>query len=82
MKRYLTQTKTTDPGAMAREYEGLPSDIAGLVGVVQNVFLHIHWAARYGVTPTDEQEQHVQARLVSGSASTGTVSAGSRLTPR
>ncbi len=63
--RYLKQTKVTDPGHMVKEYEGLPTDIAGLVKVVQNIFLHIHWAERYGATPTEQQKEHVQARLVS-----------------
>lgn len=63
--RYTTQTKVTDPGAMAAMYDGLPADVGDLVGVVQNVFLHIFWAERYGVTPTEEQKKHVQARLVS-----------------
>ncbi len=59
------QTKISDPGPMAVLYEGLPRDIPGLVKVVQGLFLHIHWAKRYGVTPSEEQQKHVQARLVS-----------------
>lgn len=63
--RYLSQTRITDPGGMANEYDGLPKDIPGLVKVIQGLFLHIHWATRYGVTPSEEQKHHVQARLVS-----------------
>ena len=63
--RYAKQTRVTDPGPMVSLYEGLPTDVAGLVKVVQNVFLHPFWAKRYGVTPTEEQEKHPMARLVS-----------------
>ncbi|HHY44402.1 MAG TPA: transglutaminase domain-containing protein [Firmicutes bacterium] len=63
--RYISHTRVTDPGTMAAVYEGLPQDMGGLVEVIQGVFLHIHWAERYGVTPTEEQKGHVQTRLVS-----------------
>ena len=63
--RYAKQTEITDPGAMAHMYDGLPTDVTGLVKVVQNVFLHIFWAQRYGVTPTEAQQKHPTARLVS-----------------
>ncbi|MGE5579496.1 MAG: transglutaminase-like domain-containing protein [Bacillota bacterium] len=63
--RYVRQTKVTEPGSMVSMYHGLPATVSELVKVVQNVFLHVFWAQRYGVTPTDEQKQHVQARLVS-----------------
>lgn len=65
VRRYVRQTKVTDPGPVESLYKGLPTDVAGLVQVVQNVFLHIFWAQRYGVTPAEEQQKHVQARLVS-----------------
>ncbi len=63
--RYIEQTEVTTPGAMARLYDGIPADVGGLVRVVQGIFLHIFWAQRYGVTPTEEQQKHVQARLTS-----------------
>ncbi|NLA59815.1 MAG: transglutaminase domain-containing protein [Firmicutes bacterium] len=63
--RYISHTRITDPGSMSAAYEGLPEDIPGLVEVIQGIFLHIHWAQRYGVTPSEEQKGHVQARLVS-----------------
>jgi len=63
--RYVGQTKVTEPGSTVSLYEDLPTTVSELVKVVQNVLLHPFWAQRYGVTPTDEQKQHVQARLVS-----------------
>lgn len=65
IERMKVQTGVTDPGPLAGEYECLPRDIPGLVKVVQGLFVHIFWAERYGVTPTEEQKTHVQARLVS-----------------
>jgi hypothetical protein len=65
VSRYLPQSKVTDPGRMAPEFNNLPRDIAALVKVIQGLFLHIFWAPTYGVTPTESQESHVQARLVS-----------------
>ena len=64
VSRYLPQSKVTDPGRMAPEFNNLPRDIAALVKVIQGLFLHIFWAPTYGVTPTESQESHVQARLV------------------
>lgn len=63
--RYISHTRITDPGGMSPAYAGLPKEIEGLVEVIQGLFLHIHWADRYGVTPSKEQKGHVQARLVS-----------------
>lgn len=63
--RYLAQSRVTEPGSAAIRYDRLPRDIPGLVQVVQGLFLHIHWAKRYGVTPSEDQQKHVQARLVS-----------------
>jgi hypothetical protein len=63
--RYIQHTRVTDPAHLATCYTGLPDTIPELVKVVQGLLLHPFWANRYGVTLTDEQETHVQARLVS-----------------
>jgi hypothetical protein len=63
--RYIAHTRITDPGSMSAAYTGLPEDIESLVQVIQGLFLHIHWVQRYGVTPSEEQKRHVEARLVS-----------------
>jgi hypothetical protein len=63
--RYVSHTRITDPGRMSALYTDLPEDTEGLVQVMQGLFLHIHWAQRYGVTPSEAQKRHVQARLVS-----------------
>jgi hypothetical protein len=62
---YISHTRITDPGSMSAAYRGLPDDIEDLVQVTQGLLLHVHWAQRYGVTPSEEQKGHVQARLVS-----------------
>lgn len=63
--RYVKQTEVTAPGAMAHLYDGIPAGVEALVRVVQDIFLHIFWAHRYGIAPTEEQQKHVQARLTS-----------------
>lgn len=65
LSRYIQHTKVTDPGHLAAYYTDLPDTIPELVKVVQGLLLHPFWANRYGVTLTDEQETHVQARLIS-----------------
>ncbi|MGE5561163.1 MAG: transglutaminase-like domain-containing protein [Chloroflexota bacterium] len=63
-ERYRVQSRISDPGRQAGLYAGLPGTVADLVKVVQGLIVHIFWAERYGITPTDEQKRHVQARLV------------------
>ena len=55
----------TSAGEHAGMLKGLPDDIAGLCRVVQQNLLHVHWAKRYGVTLTPEDEQEVQLRRAS-----------------
>ena len=55
----------TDPGTFSEKYDGLPDDAAGIVEMIQGLFLHIFWGKSYGVTFTDSQYRHVQSRKVS-----------------
>ncbi len=62
---YVAQSTITDPG----KYAGLfsvfeESGIQEIVEAIHGLFLHIFWAQRYGVTLTDEQQQHVQSRKI------------------
>lgn len=61
---YTRHTRITDPGGLASTFDALPDTVPELVKVIQGVFLHVHWASRYGVSPTEEQKTHVQARTV------------------
>lgn len=54
----------TDPGQYGWLFDGLPSDIAALVEVVQGLMLHIFWAERYGATLPEERQAEVQIRPV------------------
>lgn len=64
VERYRRQTRVSDPGRRCALYASLPRGVAELVGVVQGLLLHVFWAERCGVAPTEEQKQHVQSRLV------------------
>lgn len=64
VRDYIRQTPLSDPGALAPLYATLPVSVPELVRVVQGLFIHIFWAQRYGVTPSEAQESHVRARTV------------------
>ena len=61
---YARHTRITNPGSMELAFQALPDTVPELVKVVQDLVLHVHWAGRYGVSPTEEQKKHVQARTV------------------
>jgi hypothetical protein len=46
----------TDPRDQRNSYEGLPTAVPELCLVVQGLILHVLWAERYGVTPTEERK--------------------------
>lgn len=54
----------TDPGDYSTCFDGLPTDIQGLVKVVQGVMIHIFWAERYGLKLPDERQAEVQLRAM------------------
>ena len=63
---YISQSRITDPGKYAGLYDVFSkSSVQEIVDAIHGTFLHIFWAQRYGVTPTNEQMQHVQSRKVS-----------------
>ncbi len=61
---YAQQTRITDPAYGVHVRRAKPDTVSQLVKVVQGVFLHVHWASRYGVSLTEEQKTHVQALTV------------------
>ncbi|MBN1935425.1 MAG: ClbS/DfsB family four-helix bundle protein [Anaerolineae bacterium] len=59
---YACPGPMTNPRRFARLFDRLPTDIPGLVKVVQGLMLHIFWAERYGVSLSDERKTEVQTR--------------------
>jgi len=60
---YTRPGRMTDAGALNALLEDAPRDIPGIVAFIQNLLLHVHWAARYGVTLSTERrdEQNVRS---------------------
>jgi hypothetical protein len=54
--------KMTDPGPYGHHYRDLPSDVASLIKIVQGLMVHIFWAERYGLNPTEQRKAEVQLR--------------------
>jgi hypothetical protein len=46
---WLRHTPMTEPGALAFEFEELPSDIASLNRIVQGLLVHSEWLLAYGI---------------------------------
>jgi hypothetical protein len=61
---YACPGPVTHPHGYRRMFEGLPTGIADLVGVVQGLLLHPYWAERYGVILTQERSAEPGLRLV------------------
>ncbi len=54
----------TDPGPYAGCLNGLPTGIAELCQLVQNLTIHIFWAERYGLTLPETRQGEVQLRTL------------------
>lgn len=61
---YACQSPISDPGRHAGLFEGLPTDVAGLVRTVQGLLVHVFWAERYGLHLTPERQNEVGLRRV------------------
>ena len=48
--------------SLANKLNGLPEDVPSLCKLVQNLYLHIFWADRYGYPVPDERQNEVQVR--------------------
>ena len=46
---WLRHTPMTEPGALALEFEKLPSDVASLNRLAQGLLVHSEWLSAYGV---------------------------------
>lgn len=62
LKFYTSQGVMTDPGEYSLMLDDLPGEISSLCEIVQNNLIHIFWAERYGVTPTEEQKKTLNVR--------------------
>lgn len=54
----------TDPREYGFMFDGLPSELAELCGVVQNALVHIFWAERMGLKLSEERKSEVNIRSV------------------
>jgi len=62
---YSSHSCITDPGKYGALFDDLPSEISELVKIVQGLILHLHWAERYGVFPSEKRKQEANLRFVS-----------------
>lgn len=61
---YMQHGVMTKIGYMEDMVKDLPKAIEGIVSIVQNIFLHQHWAQRYGVELEPERRQEPWIRAV------------------
>jgi hypothetical protein len=61
---YATPGRMTDPGPYAFLLEDLPTQLPGLVKLIQNNLIHVFWAERYGVHLPEERKQTLQVRSI------------------
>jgi len=62
LQYYATPGIMTDPAEHRHLFDGLPTDIPALCGIVQGLILHLHWAERYGVELSEERQQETNLR--------------------
>lgn len=61
---YRKHGKMTEIKAMKHMITDLPKDIESIVSIVQNIFLHQHWAKRYGIELDDKRRKEPWQRSV------------------
>jgi hypothetical protein len=59
---FAQQGRMSDPGAQVSIFQNLPTSIAGLVKLVQNITIHVFWAERYGFQIPPERMDELQLR--------------------
>ena len=80
---YAQPAAITNLQLLAAHLDDLPTDISGLCRLVQNLYLHIFWAERYGYHVPDERQNEVQVRHAAHKlALTLTRSPGGLVAPR
>ncbi len=61
---YSSPGPMTDSCEYGELFNGLPTDMGELCQIVQNNLLHVFWAERYGVQPTDDQTRTLNVRSI------------------
>ena len=61
---YSSPGPMTDSCEYGELFNGLPTDMGELCQIVQNNLLHVFWAERYGVQPTDDQKRTLNVRSI------------------
>jgi hypothetical protein len=59
---YAQPGPMTDLASLTGDLNGLPRDVPGLCKLVQNLYLHIFWAERYGYPVPIQRQGEVQVR--------------------
>jgi len=59
---YAQSWMMTDMISLSDELGSLPGDVPGVCKLVQNLYLHIFWADRYGYPVPEERQDEVQVR--------------------
>jgi hypothetical protein len=59
---YAQPGMMTDMVSLTDELGGLPKDVPAVCKLVQNLYLHIFWAERYGYKVSEERQGEVQVR--------------------
>jgi len=59
---FAQQGHMSDPGAQVSLFQSLPTSIADLVKLVQNITIHVFWAERYGFKIPPERMDELQLR--------------------
>ena len=61
---FTQQGQISDPGPHTDRFDDLPTDLPGIIQVIQGVMLHLHWAGRYGVKLTKDRQEEANLRTV------------------
>jgi hypothetical protein len=61
---YAAHGQISDPGDYAALFDGLPTDVPGMVQVIQGLMLHLHWAQESGITLNRIRKQEANLRTM------------------
>ncbi len=63
-KYYASQGQISDPGEFNIHFLELPNDLSALVAAIQGLMLHMHWAAKQGLSLTRVRKEEANIRTV------------------
>jgi hypothetical protein len=61
---YTRPAHMTDPGALDALLQDAPTDVPGMVAFIQNLLLHVHWAAAYRMRLNQARQDETHTRSV------------------